>query len=71
MGRDGVMGCGPQSIRRACCTLHRRWRFEDAPRRDSFAFRAHCPRFTLRDGTRVCDSCFAEETRRPKSDWAN
>jgi hypothetical protein len=25
--------------------------------------------FTLKDGTRVCDSCFVKETRRPKSDW--
>jgi recombinational DNA repair protein (RecF pathway) len=24
--------------------------------------------FTLKDGTRVCDSCFVRETPRPKSD---
>jgi hypothetical protein len=24
--------------------------------------------FTLKDGTRVCESCFVRETRRPKSD---
>ena len=27
--------------------------------------------FTTKDGTRVCDSCFVKETRRPKSDWPN
>jgi NMD protein affecting ribosome stability and mRNA decay len=30
--------------------------------------------FTLKDGTRVCDSCFVKETpraTRPKNDWAN
>ena len=27
--------------------------------------------FTLRDGTRVCESCFVKETRRSKSDWPN
>jgi hypothetical protein len=25
--------------------------------------------FTLKDGTRVCESCFVKETRRLKSDW--
>jgi hypothetical protein len=25
--------------------------------------------FTLKDGTRVCESCFVKETRRPNSDW--
>jgi hypothetical protein len=27
--------------------------------------------FTLKDGTRVCESCFVKETLRPKSDWPN
>lgn len=27
--------------------------------------------FTLKYGTRVCESCFVKETRRPKSDWPN
>jgi hypothetical protein len=27
--------------------------------------------FTLTNGTRVCESCFVKETRRPKSDWPN
>jgi recombinational DNA repair protein (RecF pathway) len=27
--------------------------------------------FTLKDGTRVCDSCFVKETPRPKKDWSN
>ncbi len=27
--------------------------------------------FTLKDGTRVCDSCFVRETQRPKSDRAD
>ena len=27
--------------------------------------------FTLKNGTRVCESCFVKETRRPKSDWSN
>jgi hypothetical protein len=27
--------------------------------------------FTLKDGTRVCESCFVKETRRPKRDWLN
>ena len=27
--------------------------------------------YTLKDGTRVCESCFVKETRRPKSDWPN
>jgi hypothetical protein len=27
--------------------------------------------FTTKDGTRVCDSCFVKETRRPKCDWPN
>jgi NMD protein affecting ribosome stability and mRNA decay len=25
--------------------------------------------FTLKDGTRVCESCFVKETRRPESEW--
>jgi hypothetical protein len=27
--------------------------------------------FTLKDGTRVCESCFVKETPRPKTDWPN
>ena len=27
--------------------------------------------FTLKNGTRVCESCFVRETRRPKTDWPN
>jgi len=27
--------------------------------------------FTLKDGTRVCESCFVKETRRPNSEWPN
>jgi hypothetical protein len=27
--------------------------------------------FTLKDGTRVCESCFVKGTRRPKIDWPN
>jgi recombinational DNA repair protein (RecF pathway) len=27
--------------------------------------------FTLKDGTRVCESCFVTETPRPKIDWPN
>jgi hypothetical protein len=27
--------------------------------------------FTLKDGTRVCDSCFVRETPRPKADRFN
>jgi hypothetical protein len=27
--------------------------------------------FTLKDGTRVCDSCFVRETPRPKADRIN
>ena len=27
--------------------------------------------FTLKDGTRVCESCFVKETPRPKRDWPN
>jgi hypothetical protein len=27
--------------------------------------------FTTKDGTRVCDSCFVKETRRPKGGWPN
>jgi hypothetical protein len=27
--------------------------------------------FTLKNGTRVCESCFVKETRRPKTDWPN
>jgi hypothetical protein len=27
--------------------------------------------FTLKDGTRVCESCFVKETRRPESERPN
>jgi recombinational DNA repair protein (RecF pathway) len=27
--------------------------------------------FTLKDGTRVCESCFVRETRRPERDGTN
>jgi hypothetical protein len=27
--------------------------------------------FTLKAGTRVCESCFVRETPRRKNDWAN
>jgi len=46
-------------------------RYKDTPRRDRFAFRAQFPRFTLKGGARVCDSCLVEETWRPKNDWPN
>jgi hypothetical protein len=27
--------------------------------------------FTLKDGTRACESCFVKRTARPKREWSN